>query len=57
MIVNIFSEPRSGIPFVGKRLQRYVKNATILRAGINPDVIIGTTPPVFSGRFADNHIY
>jgi hypothetical protein len=47
--------PRSGIPFAGKRLQRYVKNAIILHAGMNPDVIIGTTPPVFNDRFANNY--
>jgi hypothetical protein len=54
-MVNILPEPRSGIPFAGKRLQRYVKNATFFPVGINPDVIIGTTPPVFTGHFADNH--
>jgi hypothetical protein len=53
--VNILP-PRSGIPFAGKRLQRYVKNATFLPVGMNPDVIIGTTPPVFADHFADNHI-
>jgi hypothetical protein len=40
-MVNILPEPRSGIPFAGKRLQRYVKNAIFLSIGINPDVIIG----------------
>jgi hypothetical protein len=54
-MVNILPELRSGIPFAEKRLQRYVKNATCLPVGINPDVIIGKTPPAFTGHFADNH--
>jgi hypothetical protein len=53
---DILSEPRSGFPVTGERLQRYVKNEISLSAGMNPVVIIEKTPPVFSGRFADNHL-
>jgi hypothetical protein len=45
---NILPAPRSGIPLAGKHLQRYVQNAVFIPAGINPDVIIGTIPPVLS---------
>ena len=43
-------EPRSGFPVAGERLQRSSTIRLPFFVGINPDVIIGITPPVFNGR-------